>query len=60
MVGITVIRKYFIFALASAKHQALYAVTAWRRDLIYPAGKGVGSMLNAFIAHALQTTAVTS
>lgn len=40
---------YFIFASGSAKHQALYAVTAFRRDLIYPLGKGGSSMLNAFL-----------
>lgn len=42
---------YFIFSAGSATHQAFYAVSAQRRDLIYPTGKGAGSMLNAFIAH---------
>lgn len=49
---------YFIFAAASAKHQALYAVTPHRRDLIYPEGKGAGSILNAFIAHVQQSMTV--
>lgn len=50
---------YFIFAASSAKHQALYAVTPYRRDLIYPEGKGAGSILNAFITrvqHAMNVT----
>ncbi|WP_338464218.1 protein DpdD [Franconibacter daqui] len=42
---------YFIFSAGSATHQAFYAVSAQRRHLIYPTGKGAGSMLNAFIAH---------
>lgn len=45
---------YFIFSAGSATHQAFYAVSAQRRDLIYPTGKGAGSMLNAFIAHVQQ------
>lgn len=45
---------YFIFSSGSATHQAFYAVSAQRRDLIYPTGKGAGSMLNAFIAHVQQ------
>lgn len=49
---------YFIFAATSAKHQALYAVTPHRRDLIYPKGKGAVSILNAFIAHVQQSMSV--
>lgn len=45
---------YFIFSAGSATHQAFYAVSAQRKDLIYPTGKGAGSMLNAFIAHVQQ------
>lgn len=51
---------YFIFSADSATHQAFYAVSAQRRDLIYPKGKGAGSMLNAFIAHVQQATAVVA
>ncbi|CNK94723.1 protein DpdD [Yersinia frederiksenii] len=47
---------YFIFSAGSATHQAFYAVSAQRRDIIYPTGKGAGSMLNAFIAHVQQQT----
>ncbi|WP_318376085.1 protein DpdD [Enterobacter sp.] len=49
---------YFIFAAASAKHQALYAITPHRRDLIYPEGKGAGSILNAFVARLQQPMSV--
>lgn len=45
---------YFIFSAGSATHQAFYAVSAQRKDLIYPTGKGAGSMLNAFIEHVQQ------
>ena len=51
---------YFIFSAGSATHQAFYAVSAQRRDLIYPTGKGAGSMLNAFIAHVQQVSAVVA
>lgn len=51
---------YFIFSAGSATHQAFYAVSAQRRDLIYPIGKGAGSMLNAFIAHVQQVSAVVA
>ncbi|MEC5320695.1 protein DpdD [Brenneria populi subsp. brevivirga] len=47
---------YFIFSAGSATHQAFYAVSAQRGNLIYPTGKGAGSMLNAFIAHVQQAT----
>lgn len=49
---------YFIFAAASAKHQALYAITPHRRDLIYPEGKGAGSILNAFVARLQQPMSI--
>lgn len=45
---------YFIFTTASATHQALYAVTPHRRDLIYPEGKGASSIINAFVSHVQQ------
>ncbi|WP_350326840.1 protein DpdD [Pectobacterium aroidearum] len=51
---------YFIFSAGSATHQAFYAVSAQRRDLIYPTGKGAGSMLNAFIAHVQQASAAAA
>ncbi|WP_159226687.1 protein DpdD [Pantoea sp. 18059] len=39
---------YIIFATGSSKHQAFYAVTDRRRDIIYPTGKGASSMVAAF------------
>ncbi|EMM9643902.1 hypothetical protein RG118_004320 [Providencia rettgeri] len=45
---------YFIFSAGSATHQAFYAVSAQRRNLIYPIGKGAGSMISAFIAYIQQ------
>ncbi|WP_233947980.1 protein DpdD [Pectobacterium versatile] len=51
---------YFIFSAGSATHQAFYAVAAQRRDLIYPTGKGAGSMLHAFIAHVQQASAAAA
>ncbi|MFV8980882.1 protein DpdD [Serratia fonticola] len=51
---------YFIFSAGSATHQAFYAVSAQRRDLIYPTGKGAGSMLNAFIAYVQQASAAAA
>ena len=41
---------YFVFAAGSAKHQAFYAVSKCRKDLIYPQGKGSSSIVNAFIS----------
>jgi len=40
---------YFIFASGSAKHQAFYTVSDCRKAIIYPSGKGVSSMVAAFI-----------
>jgi len=39
---------YFIFSSHAAKHQAFYAVTKRRRDMIYPDGKGAMSIIRAF------------
>ncbi|EMJ3186389.1 TPA: hypothetical protein PXJ58_001939 [Yersinia enterocolitica] len=39
---------YVIFATGCSKHQAFYAVTDRRRDIIYPSGKGASSMVTAF------------
>ena len=39
---------YFIFAAKSAAHQAFYAITDKRNDLIYPQGKGSSSMVRCF------------
>jgi hypothetical protein len=40
---------YFIFASRSAAHQAFYALTNKRKDLIYPQGKGSSSIIRAMI-----------
>lgn len=39
---------YFIFSSRSAKHQAFYAVTNSRKDIIYPHGKGASSIVREF------------
>lgn len=39
---------YFIFAAKSAAHQAFYAITDKRKDLIYPQGKGSSSIVRCF------------
>jgi hypothetical protein len=39
---------YFIFASRSAAHQAFYALTDKRKDLIYPQGKGSSSIVRIF------------
>ena len=44
---------FFVFASRSAAHQAFYAVTAKRKDFIYPAGKGSTSIIRAFEARLL-------
>lgn len=41
---------YFIFASGSSKHQAFYTVTDYRKEIIYPSGKGASSMIAAFIS----------
>ncbi|MFE8147782.1 protein DpdD [Brenneria goodwinii] len=41
---------YFIFASGSSKHQAFYAVTDYRKEIIYPSGKGASSMIAAFVS----------
>ncbi|WP_449542666.1 protein DpdD [Enterobacter ludwigii] len=41
---------YFIFASGSSKHQAFYTVTDYRKELIYPSGKGASSMIAAFVS----------
>ncbi|HAY0174754.1 TPA: hypothetical protein JS282_002743 [Escherichia coli] len=40
---------YFIFASSSSKHQAFYAVTDYRKEIIYPSGKGASSMIASFV-----------
>lgn len=40
---------YFIFASNSSKHQAFYAVTDYRREIIYPSGKGASSIIASFV-----------
>ena len=42
--------EYFIFAAQSAKHQAFYAVTNIRTDIIYPQGKGASSIVREFVS----------
>lgn len=39
---------YFIFSSRGAKHQAFYAVTNLRKDIIYPQGKGASSIIREF------------
>ncbi|WP_068546535.1 protein DpdD [Thalassotalea crassostreae] len=39
---------YFVFAAKSAAHQAFYAITDKRKDLIYPLGKGSSSIIRCF------------
>ena len=41
---------YFIFASGSSKHQAFYTVTDYRKEIIYPSGKGASSMIAAFVS----------
>jgi len=41
---------YFIFASGSSKHQAFYTATDYRKEIIYPSGKGASSMIAAFIS----------
>jgi hypothetical protein len=40
---------YFVFASRSAAHQAFYAITNQRKDLIYPQGKGSSSIVRCFL-----------
>ena len=42
--------EYFIFSAKSAKHQAFYAVSKIRSDLIYPKGKGASSIVREFVS----------
>ena len=42
--------EYFVFAAKSAKHQAFYAVTNIRSDIIYPQGKGASSIVREFVS----------
>ena len=39
---------FFIFSSDSSKHQAFYTVSDYRKDIIYPAGKGASSIVAAF------------
>jgi len=41
---------YFIFSTNSAKHEAFYAVTKIRNNIIYPDGKGASSIVRGFVA----------
>lgn len=41
---------YFIFASGSSKHQAFYTVTDYRKEIIYPSGKGASSIIAAFVS----------
>jgi hypothetical protein len=41
---------YFIFSTNSAKHEAFYAVTKIRPNIIYPDGKGASSIVRVFVA----------
>ncbi|MBO2643877.1 protein DpdD [Shewanella algae] len=40
---------FFVFAWGSSKHQAFYAITQIKQDLIYPNGKGSSSIVRAFL-----------
>lgn len=40
---------YFIFASQSATHQAFFPVTARRKDVLYPTGRGSSSLVNCFL-----------
>lgn len=41
--------EYFIFASGNSKHQAFYTVTDYRKEIIYPSGKGASSIIAAFV-----------
>ena len=43
---------FFIFASRSAAHQAFYAVSDKRNDLLYPNGKGSSSIVKKFLEAA--------
>ena len=40
---------YFVFASRSAAHQAFYPVTKLRKDILYPTGKGMSSIVTCFL-----------
>ena len=40
---------YFVFASGSSKHQAFYTVSEYRKEIIYPSGKGASSIISAFV-----------